>query len=1076
MGLMAVPDVFVLGPVALSNDGHDHPVRGAKQQALLAMLVVARGQPLGAEQVIATLWDKRRPRDPAHALQAQISRLRSTLPIEIEFTNGGYRIDPATFRTDATRFERLYEQSRWLLTDGDLSQASECLHEALGLWRGNSFEGMHSIAALQIESVRLTKLRAAALADRIDVDLALGRNTAVVPELHALVEEQPFLERHWGQLMAALYTSGNTHEALETFSRARQTLVEHLGVEPNGELSRLHLQILREEPPEALLRLPTVATARSNPHSSPLDMATLSVTSNSSSTLLTLLGEKRALILTGPAGIGKTHLMRTIAATLENQHQLAPLLTASPLSKTIPLGAFLGTDGSIPKDRLAPAALIDFFTRQRSQAVLLIDNADQLDDTSLFILISLIRTSGLQAVITTRDLNSAPEEIKALYDSGELNHVAVDGLTDADVDELAMHMVGGPLTPDTRPRILEITNGNPLHLREIITGSLREGRLARTVHGWELQGEPTPTPRLAHLVGKRFDGLSDAVIEAATAVAIAGEYPASALEESTRRALARANVLEFTDQEWVRLVHPLDAEIMRSRCSASLWHEISREVLQVLRGRGQERPEARRRAHVLALDLDEEIDTEATVALAEHALGSFDERLALRAAEAVVARTPGSVNGHRIAAQAASVMGMALRADEHFDRARKNAVSGAERTAVALARGRHLGLIQHDATGALKIINEALEEVESPSEVAHLQRARMRWAAVAGQGGELASVPTEASDAATALGMITVGMSGVITGPLKEAQRVLLRLRATPNCVIELVPGGAALIELTEIMALSNTGDVTATRRRLEAIITAVTEHAPETLGMWEYALGFSQLLSGDIARAYEIGQSAAAHLAWRDAAGLLPAARALAAAAAQATGRTTDARKLFDAVPASAVHDPKVVMLRAWADAWQAKTEQRDEDAAQTLVKAAQWLLAAQHNFFAGMLAHCAARIGGARIGRADRGEQLSKAVAVLREAEAVAGGGLLDIFLRHGEAVLVGDHSALDLIARDARELGMTNTATDIWLSLLRTTDDVFLSPAKERHLRSLIGRMRGEVPTMTLWTATPSGLQAI
>lgn len=1009
------------------------------------------------------------PRDPAHALQAQISRLRATLPLEIDFVHGGYRVDPTTFQTDAARFERLYEQSRWLLADGDLDQAAECLHEALGLWRGDAFEGLHTITALQIESVRLAKLRATVLADRIDVDLALQRGAAVVPELHVLVEEQPLLERHWGQLMTALHGSGNTHEALEVFSRAREIFVEYLGVEPSGELCGLHMQILREEPAESLLRLPAARTDRSEtgkPDDTPPDTSALSVTSNRPSALLSLLEDKRALILTGPAGIGKTHILRTLATIFESQHRLGPLLIASPLSKDIPLGVFLGTADSIPEDRLSPAALIDFFTRQRSQAVLLVDNVDQLDDISLFVITRLIRTSGLPAVITIHDLNSAPSEITALYDSGELSHVTVEGLTDADVDELALHMMGGPLTPDTRPRILEITNGNPLHLREVITGSLHEGRLTHTVHGWELQGTPTPTPRLAHLVGERFAGLNDLAVEAAASVAIAGEYPADVLNEPERRALARADVLEFTDHGWLRLSHPLDAEILRARCSDVLWHELSHDVVKVLRDSAQERPEARRRAHVLALDLNDEIDTEETIALAQHALGSFDERLALRAAEAVVARVPASVDGHRIAAEAASALRMSTAADEHFDLAKANAVTGAERTAVALARGRHLALYDHDAAGALEVINETLAEVDSPSDVAYLQRARMRWAAVAGQGGEVASAPVDVSDAATALGMITVGMSGVITGPLQDAQRTLLRLRDTPDDIIELVPGGAALIELTDIMALSNTGDVIATRQRLEEAITHATQHAPESLGMWEYALGFSHLLSGDTQQAYELGQSAAAHLAWRDAAGLLPAAQALAGAGAQASGRTAEARRLFDAIPTSAAYDPKVVMLRAWSDAWKAKAEQRDEDAAHTLIKTAQWMLAAQHTFFAGMLAHCVMRAGAVH-----GDKQLSDAVIVLREAEAIAGGGLLDIFVRHGEATLADDHAALDLIARDARELGMETTATDTWLTLLRSTDDALLSPAKERHLRSLIGRLRAEAPTMALWAAQAS-----
>src|SRR5690606_38012626 len=114
---------------------------------------------------------------------------------------------------------------------------------------------------------------------------------------------------------------------------------------------------------------------------------------------------------------------------------------------------------------------------------------------------------------------------------------------------------------------------------------------------------------------------------------------------------------------------------------------------------------------------------------------------------------------------------------------------------------------------------------------------------LAGQSSETVDAPEEVPDATAALGLITMGVTGVITGPLDDAERALARLRELPAHIIELVPGGAALIELTEIMALSNTGDVTATRQRLKHAIAAAESLAPESLGAWEYALGFSELL-----------------------------------------------------------------------------------------------------------------------------------------------------------------------------------------------------------------------------------------
>jgi DNA-binding SARP family transcriptional activator len=1042
-----------------------YPIGGAKQRALLARLLVARGRPVSVAQLCDELSDDRAPRDPLHALQARVSRLRSLLPkLAIELVGTGYRLDHLRIDTDIARFEKFRDEGGWLLEDGLLRQAADRLREALDLWRGPAFADIPRLPTLQGESARLEKMWASTLADRIDIDLALGNQADLIPELAALVEENPLDERFWGQLLVAMYRDGQVQEALAAYARARTIFSERFGVEPNGELGRIHVGILQEEPSESLLRLPLAHAVLAKPVLTrpdapplPRDVSDTRLTSNRTDALTSMLQQRRALLVTGPAGIGKTHLLRSVRAQLEAQRCLAPLLSASNLSQGTPLGVFAGMAGS-PSDGWRTAAdVIDSLARHRSTTVLLVDNVDLLDDSSLFVVRQLVVTARVPVLIAARTLAEIPETLRSLYDSGDLTEVEVATLSENEATTLAETITGGPLTPDTRRRLLEAAAGSPLRLREFITGSQNSGCLVITEYGWELLGDPVPSARLAQLAGERFDELDAASLEAMSLVAIAGEFPGDALEASQRRALARTGAVKLSDRGWLRLADPMDREVLRARSSELLWHELTREAVQVLTGELAEgMPHAQHRAQLLALGLGDLVDVTATTALAERALGAFDERLALRAAEAVIAHQPDNVDAHRIAGIAASVLRLPDAAEAHFADASRHARTPAESSRVALAHAEHHGLRLHDASRALQIIEHALGELDA-AEALHLHRARTRWMAVAGIGGEVALPLELPADVAGVMGLITAAMSGVITGPLDEARRVLAQLDRVPHEVLELVPGGTTLVALTEAMALSYSGDFAATQRLLHKRLDEARTLAPESLGEWEYALGFGELLSGDATRAHTLAVSAVEHLEWRDTSGLLPAAQALrAAASAEVEGhRGADPLAGFDGIPTTAQNDPKVVMLRRWAEARRAHTAGRTADAAQTLVEAARWLLAAQHTYFAGMLAHYAMRTGHSEVA----------AHALLTEAHEVAGGGLLALLVRHAQSTLTGDLYELDRVARDARELGLTATAADTWASVVRdSARDA--SPSRLQHHRAAIEQLYAEAPALASW----------
>src|SRR5438270_333487 len=71
---------------------------------------------------------------------------------------------------------------------GDLPAAARALHAALRLWRGPAFDGLFS-PFLDAERDRLAERRIGVREERVEVDLAVGDDHDLVPELRQLVAE-----------------------------------------------------------------------------------------------------------------------------------------------------------------------------------------------------------------------------------------------------------------------------------------------------------------------------------------------------------------------------------------------------------------------------------------------------------------------------------------------------------------------------------------------------------------------------------------------------------------------------------------------------------------------------------------------------------------------------------------------------------------------------------------------------------------------------------------------------------------------------------------------------------------------
>src|SRR3954452_14462044 len=248
----------LLGPMGMSLDGQSAKLPGTAKRALMAQLLLSPGRTFPATLLVDRLWSESTlPVDPMNALQIRVSKLRRDLKAvgvgDVVTREGvGYRatIDPSA--VDALDFADRIRAARAAAANaaenGGIHPAHvQAYDDALALWRGDPLSDFAVESWATAEAARLTELRLAAMTERAQLALALGRHQEVIGDLEPVVAHDPTLESLAGLLMLALYRSGRQADALDVYTRTREVLDEVLGLEPSVSLRSLHERVLRQD-------------------------------------------------------------------------------------------------------------------------------------------------------------------------------------------------------------------------------------------------------------------------------------------------------------------------------------------------------------------------------------------------------------------------------------------------------------------------------------------------------------------------------------------------------------------------------------------------------------------------------------------------------------------------------------------------------------------------------------------------------------------------------------------------------------------------------------------------------------
>src|SRR4051794_8203820 len=315
----------ILGPLEVRVDGERIALGGPKQRALLAILLLSANRVVSRDRLVEELWAGDPPGAARHAVEVNVSRLRKQLGTAgsaLVTRAPGYLLQVAPEQLDLACFEQLAEDGRRAVAEGNMTEAARTLSAAEQLWRGRPLADLEFEPFARLEVERLEDLRLTVVEERIDAELALGRHHQLIPQLEALAGEDPLRERLRAQLMLALYRSGRQGDALETYRSARAALVEQVGVEPGPELRARQAAILRQDP---ALDAPRAAAL-------PEELETASPLVGRERELAFLrdlwerarAGHGTVVVVSGPAGSGRTRLAAALAAEVHRQG--APVL------------------------------------------------------------------------------------------------------------------------------------------------------------------------------------------------------------------------------------------------------------------------------------------------------------------------------------------------------------------------------------------------------------------------------------------------------------------------------------------------------------------------------------------------------------------------------------------------------------------------------------------------------------------------------------------------------------------------------------------------------------------------------
>ena len=311
-------NIRLLGELRLARDGTPLPLPASRKTRALLGYLIATGQAHRRERLCDLFWDG--PDDPRAELRWSLSKIRSLL------VDGEARLVADRERVGIELENAAVDllSVRSLLGDGVAAASTDDLRQAVSLFGGEFLDGLDLPVCYRYQEWCMAE-REAVSRLRLSVLGALVERLQDNPEealahARALTVADPLSEAGHAAVVRLLTRIGRNKEAASHYERARRVFETELGGEPSGELEEarkaLHSCTELRVAAEPRARAPDIPPrpVRTAPGRLPAigrDAELALVERCIADTVKRQAAD--VLLITGEAGIGKSHLLEQAA-------------------------------------------------------------------------------------------------------------------------------------------------------------------------------------------------------------------------------------------------------------------------------------------------------------------------------------------------------------------------------------------------------------------------------------------------------------------------------------------------------------------------------------------------------------------------------------------------------------------------------------------------------------------------------------------------------------------------------------------------------------------------------------------